>query len=121
MNINTDGDAKVNVNRFENDNVWNASNRHRVFLPETCGFLSSMWVGVFFSTPFFHPPSIRPSSSSCSASLAYLLLGISLFSQHSCKKNFTLLSFFVAVPIKCVFSVSGENIATKTDSRNSKK
>lgn len=33
VNVNSDG-LNVNVNRFENDNVWNAENLHRVVVPK---------------------------------------------------------------------------------------
>ena len=33
VNVNSDGNRKVNVNRFENANVWNADNRHRLVVP----------------------------------------------------------------------------------------
>lgn len=33
VNLNSDG-LNVNVNLFENDNVWNAENRNRVVLPK---------------------------------------------------------------------------------------
>ena len=33
VNVNSDG-LNVNVNRFENSNVWNADNRHRVVVPQ---------------------------------------------------------------------------------------
>ncbi len=33
-NVNVDGgELKLNVNRLDNDNVWNADNRHRVVVP----------------------------------------------------------------------------------------
>jgi hypothetical protein len=34
VNVNSDGNLKVNVNQFSNDNVWNADNRHRVVVPK---------------------------------------------------------------------------------------
>lgn len=34
VNFNDDGSLKVNVNRFENDNVWNTKYRHRVVIPK---------------------------------------------------------------------------------------
>lgn len=42
VNVN-DGQLKVNVNRFENDNVWNAENRHRVVVPKLRLFLPLFW------------------------------------------------------------------------------
>ena len=34
MNLDSDAKLKVNVNRFENDNVWNVENRHRIVVPK---------------------------------------------------------------------------------------
>ena len=34
VNVN-DGQLKANVNRFTNDNVWNADNRHRLVVSNT--------------------------------------------------------------------------------------
>ena len=34
VNLNSDGNLKVNVNRFSNDNVWNAENCHRIVVPK---------------------------------------------------------------------------------------
>ena len=34
VNLNSDGRLKANVNRFSNDNVWNAENRNRVVVPK---------------------------------------------------------------------------------------
>ena len=42
VNVNDDGQLKVNVNRFSNDNVWNAENRHRIVVPKL-SFLSSLF------------------------------------------------------------------------------
>jgi len=38
VNVNSDG-LNVNVNRFENDNVWNAEYAHRLVVPATNYFL----------------------------------------------------------------------------------
>jgi len=63
VNVNPDG-LNVNVNRLENDNVWNADYRHRVVVPQLMTFSSNYLGGVFISKPFFQPPSMRPISSS---------------------------------------------------------
>lgn len=59
---NDDGQLNVNVNKTNLDNEWNAGNgacfRNNIFLP------SYLFWGVLLSRPFFHPPSIRPTSSS---------------------------------------------------------
>lgn len=34
VNVNSDDRLNVNVNRFKNDNVWNADNHHRVVVPK---------------------------------------------------------------------------------------
>lgn len=34
VNFNSDDRLNVNVNRFENSNVWNAENRHRIVVPK---------------------------------------------------------------------------------------
>ncbi len=34
VNFNSADKLKVNVNQFENDNVWNAVNRHRFVIPK---------------------------------------------------------------------------------------
>lgn len=39
VNVNSDG-LNVNVNRFENDNVWNAENSHRMVVPKMAVFSS---------------------------------------------------------------------------------
>ncbi len=34
VNVNSRDGLEVNVNRFENSNVWNAENRHRLVVPK---------------------------------------------------------------------------------------
>jgi hypothetical protein len=47
-NLNVDGGKlKANVNRFSNDNVWNADNRNRVVVSQHTNFSSSLRGGVF--------------------------------------------------------------------------
>lgn len=46
VNFNDDGTLNVNLNRFENDNVWNAENRHRVVIPKLAVF-SCLFGGSF--------------------------------------------------------------------------
>ncbi|PIZ81528.1 MAG: hypothetical protein COY02_01590, partial [Parcubacteria group bacterium CG_4_10_14_0_2_um_filter_41_6] len=55
-NVNTDDDGRlnVNVNRRENDNIWNAENRNRIVLPKLA-VSPAYLAGVFFCSPFFHP------------------------------------------------------------------
>jgi hypothetical protein len=46
-NVNVDdGELKANVNRFDNDNVWNADNSHRLVVKQHIIFSSLTW-GVF--------------------------------------------------------------------------
>lgn len=57
-NVNVDGGKlKVNVNRFSNDNVWNAVNRHLVVVPQHIIFSPSL--GEFLSPA---PSATRPAS-----------------------------------------------------------
>ncbi len=67
---NSDGKLKVNVNKVNPENQWNAGNgvlfRNRLS-PVYSNFA---WTGVFFSSPFFHPPRIFPTSLSFSESSA---------------------------------------------------
>jgi hypothetical protein len=95
VNFNDDGSLGVSVRRFEGDGVWCGSRRHRFVIPETYCF-SYYLVGVFFSSPFFHPPIIFPSSSSNPDSSVYFLSGIHLFSQQIWAKNLIPSSLLVA-------------------------
>lgn len=69
VNVNwnaNDGDWNVNAYRLD-DNDWNAGNRA---FPCNCGdSLPSYFGRVLLSMPRFHPPSILPTSSSCSDSI----------------------------------------------------
>ena len=47
VNFNDDGHLKLNVNKFSNDNVWNASNQHRIVVPDTYYFSQGDALGVF--------------------------------------------------------------------------
>lgn len=51
VNVNSDGSLNVNVNRFSNDNVWNAEYHHRFAVPQLTVF-PSRWVGVLFPILF---------------------------------------------------------------------
>jgi|GEM_PF-6788335 hypothetical protein len=50
VNVNSDGRLNVNVNRFENDNVWSADDRHRVVVPKLAD--SPVLIGREFSFVF---------------------------------------------------------------------
>jgi hypothetical protein len=95
VNVNSDG-LNVNVNRLENDNVWNAENRHRVVVPQLLNFSFVYFEGVLFSKPFFQPPSMRPTSFKFSDKVAYFMSVKHLFSQASWRKNLRLSSFIIA-------------------------
>ncbi len=51
VNRNSDG-WNVNVNRLSNDNVWNAENRHRVFVPKLIFSLALLREFLFFNQAF---------------------------------------------------------------------
>lgn len=86
MNVNSDDRLKVNVNRFENSNVWNAENRHRLVVPKPTVSLA-VWREFYFNNPFIQPPIILPISSNCFESIMYLLLSMFFNSQLICRKN----------------------------------
>lgn len=70
VNVNADDRPNANVNRFSNDNVWNAENRNRVVVPKLT--VSPVYLaGVFFCKPFLQPPNCRPISSNCCDKSAY--------------------------------------------------
>jgi hypothetical protein len=60
VNRNSDGDFKFNLGNFEND--WNDDNCLLCFC-DSNDFSHYLLVGVFSERLFFHPPSIRPTSS----------------------------------------------------------
>ena len=47
VNVNSDGTVNANVNRFSNDNVWNAKYRHRFVIPKLTIFSHPFKVRVF--------------------------------------------------------------------------
>ena len=102
VNVNSDG-LNVNVNRFENNNVWNAENLHRMVVPKMKVSPLYRLGGVFVSRPFLHPPSIFPISSSCVERVAYFSFGKHLFSQANWRKNFTPSSFDIETVIRPTF------------------
>jgi hypothetical protein len=59
VNFDDDGRLKVNVNRFSNDNVWNAENRHRIVVPKLL-FLSLL-CGESFAQKTFTPAAEHAS------------------------------------------------------------
>lgn len=120
MNANSDG-LNVNANRFENDNMWNTDNQHRLVAPKLNVSPLSYFGGVFASSPFFHPPSILPVSSSCADRTAYFSVGIHLFSHASWRKNFTPSSFEMQMVSLCNFLSPERYKETKMFSRSSRK
>lgn len=110
MNVNSDGKLKVNVNRFENSNVWNAENRNRMVALKLAVspvyFLSS---GSFLSRPFLQPLNILPISLRLSAISSYCLWEINFASQlmeiknlivSKTKIHFDIFSFLFALSVK---------------------
>ena len=76
------GNGEWNVNAYRRDHIeWNAGNQvfrsNSLFLPRFY-----FWE-VFATKPFFHPPSILPTSDSVSPSAMYFLLSKALISQES--------------------------------------
>lgn len=119
VNVNSDG-LNVNVNRFENDNVWNAKYAHRMVVPKMDG--SPLYTGgVLLSKPFFHPPSILPISSSCAERVVYFSFGRHLFSHANCRKNFTPSSFDIETVIRLILGFPDRYRETKIFSSISKK
>ena len=112
---------KANVNKFSNDNVWNSENRNRIVVPRNSMFLLHLFGGVFFSRPFFQPPSILPISSRFPESVEYFSLGIHLFSQAICRKNFTPSSLEIAVRRRAIFVSGGRYIDIKIFSKRPRK
>lgn len=103
VNVNSDG-LNVNVNRFSNDNVWNAENRNRFVIPKLTfspTFFYGMGVFCFSKTfscsPFLQPPSILPISSKFFEISAYFSVRISFDSHASCMKNFRLSNFAIVL------------------------
>lgn len=95
VNWNAD-DRKWNVNAWDRDNNrWNAGNR--VFSPETTKFSRRYLAGVFVSSPFFHPPIIRPSSCICSEMAAYFFVSSDLLSQSTRSSSFIASNFRIAI------------------------
>ena len=61
-NVNVDGrKLKANVNRFDNSNVWNADNRHRVVVPKLAVSLALNGESFLFNAYF---PAVQHSSYS---------------------------------------------------------
>jgi len=57
VNVNSDG-LNVNVNRLENDNVWNGEYRHRVVSPQLKSF-------SFAQSKEFYYPNLFSSRPAC--------------------------------------------------------
>ena len=88
---------------------------------ETKHFSANYFCGVLFSSPFFHPPSILPISSSWVESVAYLSLEMHLFSHEIWRKNFTPSSFEIEVVSLFIFCCPERYWETKIFSSSSKK
>lgn len=120
--MNSDGTLNVNVNRLENDNRWNAENRHRFVAPKLADSPVACVAGVFFSrSPLRQPPSIRPISSSCLEISIYFSFGMSLFSQANCMKNLRTSSLEMVRPREIIFSSGARYDEVKPNSKTLKK
>jgi hypothetical protein len=87
VNVNwNDANRNWNVNDWNPDNDVNAG--RRVFSGNSHEFSPDQRGGVFVSSPFFHPPIMRPISSVFSESTAYLLFSNAPISHATLKKNF---------------------------------
>lgn len=56
VNVNSDG-LNVNVNRLENDNVWNGEYRHRVVSPQLKSFSFAQPKEFYYPNPFSSHPA----------------------------------------------------------------
>ena len=71
--------------------------------------------------PFFHPPIMRPTSSSNFESSIYFSFWMHLFSHASCRKNLTPSSLDVAIVSLEIFCSGGRYREMKIYSRSSRK
>ena len=108
VNVNWNDDGwNVNANSVENPNKWNAGNQ--VFSRNYC-FSPVLLAGVFFFlsiSPFLQAPSWRPISSNFLESSTYFPVGISLFSQANCAKNFKISRREIIFPNSIIFWSGG--------------
>ena len=79
-------------------------------------FSSRLLAGSFISRPRFHPPSIRPISSSFSDKSIYLFISIIFVSQPIWRKNFNTPSLAFALANLLIFSSSPSYEAENTNS-----
>ena len=83
-----DGQWNVNVNRLDNENVWNAGN-HFFFRNYTFSPKDFCPKGFLFCKYSFQPKSIFPVSTNILEILIYFLSSIILHSHITVRKNFT--------------------------------
>lgn len=125
MNFDDNGQLYVNVNSFSNDNVWNAKYRHRVvslkLYVSPPFYFGGVFFFVFFSRPFFQPPSILPISCNWVDSAVYFSSFIHLFSQAICKKNLTPSSLEIAIIRRDILVSVGRYIEMKMFSSSARK
>jgi len=115
VNVNWNDDGwNVNANSVENPNRWNDGNQ--VF-SRNCYFSPAYFAGVLLWSPFFHPPSMRPISSSIFENSTYLSFEISLCSHANWTKNFKTSSLDMAFAKIIIFCSGGEYEAVKLSSR----
>ncbi len=91
---------------------------------QPCGgsetYFSPALAGVFVSKPFLHPPSIRPISSVFSEMATYFSVGMSLLSQPSWRKNFSVSSLDIVLPRAIIFCSTGKYTERNVYSRSSR-
>ena len=120
---NDDGKLKVNVNKTNLDNKWNAGNgtclRNKTFLPYYCAGVFCL--EIFISIPFFQPPSIRPISSNSFEISTYCFSEIHLFSKEIWRKNLSASSFETAYSNRIIFFSIGRQSAKKICSKSVRK
>lgn len=109
VNVNWNDDGwNVNANSVENPNRWNADNR--IFSRNYCVSpvpTDLLGTGVLLCSPFFHPPSCRPISSSFKMSSEYFPVRMSLLSHAICRKNFVISRCEMVCESMTIFSEGG--------------
>lgn len=119
VNANSDGDFKFNLGNFENP--WDDDNCLACFC-DSFDFSHYLLVRVFSWRLFFHPPSIRPTSSNWRMILPYKVWLSTLCSHPIWRKNFNRSVLPMAWDTRDSFSnLSYANVALKMISSNDKK
>lgn len=119
VNRNSDGDWNFNLGNFEND--WDSDNCLVCFC-DSFDFSHYFVVRVFSWRLFFHPPSIRPTSSNWRMILPYKVWLSTLCSQAICRKNFKRSALPIACDTRESFSnLSYAKVALKMSSSSERK